>query len=138
MERKRKKKNRLRGNRSHGKGNTKNSRGAGCRGGRGRAGSHKHKYSKYHKTFGTKKRLKPKTGKKAVSIERLNEIIDGLAEKNKVKKEGKKYLIGKEFPYKKIVSPGTPEGEWKIRGIKLSASAKEAIEAAGGKAEEEK
>ena len=51
-ERTRRKKNKLRGNRTHGKGNTKNHRGAGSKGGRGRAGSHKHKFSKYYKTFG--------------------------------------------------------------------------------------
>ena len=54
--RKRKKKNKLRGHRTHGKGDTKNHRGAGSRGGVGRAGSHKHKFTKYYGEFGTEKK----------------------------------------------------------------------------------
>ena len=56
--RRRKKKNKLRGQRTHGGGGTKNRRGAGCRGGVGKAGSHKHKFSKYYVEFGIKKKLK--------------------------------------------------------------------------------
>ena len=54
--RKRKKKNILRGHRTHGHGDTKNGRGAGSRGGVGRAGSHKHKFTKYAGEFGIEKK----------------------------------------------------------------------------------
>ena len=56
--RKRRKKNKQRGERTHGHGNTKNKRGAGSRGGVGKAGSHKHKYSKYYDSFGKSGTLK--------------------------------------------------------------------------------
>ena len=50
------------GTRSRGAGNTKNRRGAGCKGGKGRAGSKKHKFQKYVKLFGTEK-IKPRQKK---------------------------------------------------------------------------
>ena len=55
--RKRRKVNKQLGERTHGHGDTKNWRGSGNRGGVGRAGSHKHKFSKYWMTFGIKRRL---------------------------------------------------------------------------------
>ena len=44
-----KKVKKFRGSRTHGKGRNRRNRGAGCRGGRGNAGVHKHKYIKFIK-----------------------------------------------------------------------------------------
>ncbi len=44
-----KKVKKFRGSRTHGKGRNRRNRGAGCRGGRGNAGVHKHKYLKFIK-----------------------------------------------------------------------------------------
>ena len=67
--RKRRKKNRMRGSRTHGCGGTKQKRGSGGRGGVGLAGGHKHKFSLYYADhFGEKSGLKPKDKGKAMPI----------------------------------------------------------------------
>ena len=57
--------NKMLGQRTRGNGDTKRRRGAGSRGGRGLAGSHKHKYSKYAGKFGQeKKKVRSRNGSK--------------------------------------------------------------------------
>ncbi len=141
MERKRKKKDKQRGMRTHGKGNTKNSRGAGTRGGRGKAGSHKHKYSKYYKEFGGKKAMKPKKKPKALNLSELETELPGLLEKKKaVEKGGKVFLDGKTAGIGKILSRGSIKYKLSLKNIKASEKAAEKIIAAGGEilAEEKK
>ncbi len=134
--RKRKKKNKLRGKRTHGKGNTKNKRGAGCRGGRGKAGSHKHKYSKYYTEFGVKKRLKPKTLQKKINLDELNELIPGLIEEKKVEVKGNEVLLErKNLEFEKILGKGEIDFKLHLIGIKVSENARKKIEGKGGKIE---
>ena len=129
--RKRKKKNKLRGHRTHGKGDTKRKRGAGSRGGRGRAGSHKHKYSIYYKDFGGKIKLKPK--KKGIALN-LKDV-----KKELLKKEGAYYLLdGKKLKIAKILGRGTINFKLKVRNVALTKVAREKIQKAGGIVEEEK
>ena len=123
--RKRKKKNKLRGKRTHGKGNTKNKRGAGCKGGRGRAGSKKHKKMLYALVEGRKYRLKPKPKGKAITIEELNKIVEDLKKQKKVSYEGDYILIdGKALGFEKILARGVPEEKMKIINAKPSERAK--------------
>lgn len=137
--RRRKKKIKLRGQRTHGKGNTKNRRGAGCRGGRGKAGSHKHKYSKYYLVFGTKRKLKPKRKERAINLDELNKEIEVWVREKKVEKEkGLLIIDGKKLGLEKILSVGNIDEKVLIRNLPVSKKAKEKIEKAGGIVEEEK
>lgn len=139
MSRKRKKKEKLRGKRSHGKGDTKNKRGAGSRGGRGKAGSHKHKYSKYYSEFGGKKQMKPHSTTKAINLDDLNESMNSLLKKGKLKKEKNTIVVdGKKLGVDKILARGNIEKKLLLKNIKTSKKAREKIINAGGTIKTEK
>ena len=123
--RKRKRVNKLRGNRTHGGGDKKNRRGAGSRGGRGRAGSHKHKFSKYWMTFGMKRKLKAKKKLESVNLQEIYKYLDdkGIFD-GAAKGIGK--ILGKGELKRKII----------VKNVKVSRIAAEKIEAAGGKIQE--
>lgn len=134
--RKRKKKDKQRGMRTHGKGNTKNSRGAGSRGGRGRAGSHKHKYSKYYESFGGTKHMKPAKKKKSLNILELETAVKSLIAKKKAEeRNGSIFIDGKKAGISKILGRGTPTKKLVLKNIKASSRATEKIVKAGGKVE---
>ena len=144
VERQRKKKNRVRGQRSHGKGNTKNRRGAGCRGGRGNAGSKKHKRFNHMHRFGTKIKLKTKQLRRqrpelhVINLDDLNERLRKLEKQNKLEKDGAFILVdGEKMNLDKLLSRGTPAFKVKIRNIGLSKKAIEKVEAAQGVVEME-
>lgn len=131
--RKRRKKNKLRGQRTHGAGNTKNRRGAGSRGGVGKAGSHKHKFSKYYVEFGTKRKLKAKEKGETITLTRLDSKIPEWVEKGIVKKEGELIVVdGKEIGFDKILSNGKISHKIKPINIGLTKKAEEKIIQAGG------
>jgi ribosomal protein L15 len=135
-ERKRKKKNRLRGHRTHGQGDTKKNRGAGSRGGVGKAGSHKHKYSKYYGEFGGKKAMKPK-GKwtNSVQLWRINQALPSLIETGEAKEEGGRIIVDcKKMGIGKIIGPGRIMDNVVFENVKLS---KRLAEQVGGKSGEE-
>jgi len=116
---------RLRGKRTHGKGNTKNQRGAGSKGGAGRAGSFKHKFSKYFPTIGKRKLLSPrlhaKTRVKTITLHDLNKyIVD------------KETIDLKTIGFEKILGTGTLNKPVKITNAQVTKIAKEKIEKAGG------
>lgn len=139
VERKRRKKNKLRGKRTHGGGNVKNRRGAGCRGGRGNAGSRTHNYVK-HLLAGNlekKKKLKSRKSENAINLDTLEEKMSYFLEKGLVEKKGEDYLIdGKKFPYEKILSRGTVNRVFVLQNIQVSQKAGEKIINAGGIVEE--
>lgn len=120
--RKRKRKNRCRGHRTHGQGDTKNNRGSGSRGGVGRAGSHKHKFSKYYLTFNGKKAMKPKTASgKALQLWRIEKLIPEMLKNGSAKKEGDKIIVDcKKIGVSKIIGPGKIEGKIVFENAKLS------------------
>jgi len=130
-ERKRRKKNRVRGERTHSKGDTKNNRGAGCRGGRGRAGATKGKFASIGRLDPRKYRLKPNTHGQAITLGDFDTKLDKLVEKDKVVMEGKKYVVTSNSGYEKILSQGETT---KAIILKINASKKAIvkIEAAGG------
>jgi len=134
VERKRRKKNKLRGQRTMGAGNTKNRRGAGSRGGRGKSGANKHNFHSIGRLKPTLYRLKAEKKGKEITLGRLNETLDILVSKGKVAKEGDKYIITKKSGYAKVLSQG--EATHKIV-LKINASKKtiEKIKKAGGKFE---
>jgi large subunit ribosomal protein L15 len=136
--RRRKKRNKLLGSRTRGKGDTKNRRGAGSRGGRGLAGSHKHKYAKYHTKFGKEKRkLMAKKQVKAINLDQLMQIMPRLLAAGKVSSEGEKLIIdGTKTGLDKLLSKGSLEQKLIVRNIKASKKAAEKIKKAGGQLEE--
>lgn len=123
------------GNRTFGGGNTKNRRGKGSKGGRGRAGFHKHKWlrtAKYELDIlrANHTGFHPvRGGPIIITLRKLNQII---ANEKIEKKDG---LVHFSFPNAKIIG-STPLIE-KVHLIALSFSkgAKAAIEKNGGKAE---
>lgn len=132
------KKIKLRGGRTHGGGNTKNRRGGGSRGGRGRAGSHKHKFSKYYLDFGVKRKLKPKEhGSGAViNLCSLDKIVRGLlAEKKCGREAGMIVVDGRDAGIRKILGMGKTHEKVLLRNVEASRKAREAVEKAGGKVE---
>ncbi|MBU2100937.1 uL15 family ribosomal protein [Candidatus Micrarchaeota archaeon] len=134
--RRRKKTNKLRGKRHHGKGNTKNRRGSGIRGGVGKAGSHKHKYSKYYTEFGIKIRLKPKDKGDNINISELENYLEKKLKKELVAKNNEVFVVdGKKCGLHKILGRGNTKIKVETKNVKVTPDAKTKIETAGGKTE---
>jgi large subunit ribosomal protein L15 len=134
--RRRKKTNKLRGKRHHGKGNTKNRRGSGIRGGVGKAGSHKHKYSKYYTEFGIKIRLKPKEKGDSINISELENYLNKKLQKELVEKNNDVFVVdGKKCRLHKILGRGNTTIKVETKNVKATPDAKAKIEEAGGKIE---
>jgi len=132
MARKRKKKEKLRGRRTHGKGDTKNKRGGGSRGGCGRAGSKKHKLMLFRDEE-KKQALKPKEKPRAISLNELEKILAKLELEKKLSVEdGFAIVDGKVLGFGKILSNGVIKRKIKLINAKTSKKAYEKIIAAGG------
>jgi len=117
---------RLRGHRTHGKGNTKNHRGAGSNGGRGRAGSFKHKRGKFLPFVNCNTKIRLKAKPKLLEINLIT--LDKLAGTNKE-------IDLQKFGFDKILGSGDIKKPLIIRNAKCTAIAKIKIEKAGGKIE---
>jgi len=117
---------RLRGHRTHGKGNTKNHRGAGSKGGRGRAGSFKHKRTKFlpYANCNTKIRFKAKTKLIEINLTDLEKLVGNNRE-----------IDLKKLGYDKILGSGNLTKALIIKNAKFTVTAKVKIEKAGGKIE---
>ncbi|HZX19677.1 MAG TPA: uL15 family ribosomal protein [archaeon] len=136
--RRRRKKNKLRGGRYHGGGGTKNRRGAGNRGGVGRAGSHKHKFSKYYLDFGTKRTLKAKKKMTVISLEIISNKLPKWIEKGTAKKDGSIIVLdGKVLGFEKVLGNGSVNEKIKIENAVLTQKAADKIRAKGGIVEAE-
>ncbi len=127
-----------RGSRTCGYGNTQSHRGAGSRGGRGMAGSKKHKWSFVSKNFpgyfgrkGFKRPAKVVRKEKSINV---GEIESRLL-KEEVKKGEKVELNLKELGYDKLLGKGKVFHPFKIVVDKYSSNALKKIEEAGGKIE---
>ncbi|MCX8190357.1 MAG: uL15 family ribosomal protein [Candidatus Diapherotrites archaeon] len=132
MVRKRKKKEKLRGHRTHGKGDTKNKRGGGSRGGCGRAGAKKHKFMLFRNEE-PKKRLKPRAKKAAISIRKLEKLLEKLKSSGKIdSKDGFVVVDGKKLGFERILSNGIVKTKLMVLNAVPSKKAKEKILAAGG------
>ena len=122
----------LRGSRRMGRGNVKNRRGSGNRGGRGRAGLHKHKWSSVahrEEEFFGKHGFKRPNKKKVPTINIWE--IENYVEKGALEKEGEVYV----FHFKgKVLGFGNLKYPVKVYALSFSKKAKEKIEASGGEA----
>jgi len=137
--RRRRKKNKLRGQRTHGGGGTKNRRGAGSRGGVGRAGSHKHKFSKYYLDFGVKRKLKAKEKEIAINLETISENISEWLSTGQAKKENSIIVLnGKLLGFGKVLGRGPLKEKIKIENASVTKKAQEKIVENGGIIEKKK
>jgi len=134
VERKRRKKNRVRGERTHGQGDTKNNRGGGSRGGRGRAGANKGKLFNIGQHDPRKYRLKSANKGCGIPLGHLDDIIDSLVLKGKVTKEKDNYIVDSKSGYTKILGQGNTTKKIVLK-IDATKSAIVKIKAAKGKFE---
>ncbi len=133
MKRQRRKSNKMRGMRTHGAGNKKNRRGKGVRGGVGKAGSHKHKFSKYYVDFGVKSTFKPRPKPEAMNLETISNSLQKWVKSGKVaREEGYMVVDGKALGFGKILGRGSVSEKIKIQNAKASKQASRKIIAAGG------
>ncbi|MFH1786376.1 MAG: uL15m family ribosomal protein [archaeon] len=123
---------RFRGYSTHGWGHKKKHRGAGSRGGRGRAGLHKHKFvyalvnGLFHNGRLAEFGFKSKPAREAVRVINLFQIEE-LA-------KGRREVDISEYGYAKVLGRGRLTKPLTIKAEYFSASAVEKIKAAGGKA----
>ncbi len=128
--RKKRKVRKFRGKRSYGYGSHKKHRGGGSRGGRGKAGMHKHKWSytvKYEPDhFGKRGFKRPIAAAKKVKPINLRHL-EALA-------AGKKKIDLTKLGYNKVLGAGRIRAAMEVVAEAFSKKAIEKIEAAGGKA----
>ncbi|MEW5997072.1 MAG: uL15m family ribosomal protein [Candidatus Micrarchaeota archaeon] len=129
--RKQKRKIRMRGSRFHGFGNVKNKRGKGCRGGVGRAGLHKHKFSwtaRHNPDYGRLMGFVPHAPGRRLPATNLFEI-NTLAEKGGLQqKEGKL-----QFEFRgKILGAGELRHPIALKALSWSKIAERKVKEAGG------
>jgi len=129
---------RQRGSRFHGWGQVGQHRKSGGRGGRGKAGLHKHKWSwvvKYAPDhFGTDSFKPPHQVKmeKWVNVGQLDALHENLPdEKDRKKKEAVVNLV--EMGYSKLLGAGAVRGAYTVVAKSFTEAAKAKIEKAGGK-----
>ncbi len=140
--RKRAKNSRLRGSHTHGWGNKKKHRGAGNRGGRGRAGIGK-RGAQRKPTFHKLGIFLGRTGFKlhgqyreikAIDLEYLQEHLGRLVAEGKAEKKGDIYFIDVEkIGYNKVLGRGSLKVKMNVKAERFSKKAEEKIKEAGGK-----
>src|SRR6056297_2539269 len=126
------KKRRQRGSRTHSGGSHKNRRGAGHRGGRGRAGRSKHEFHNYEPKgkHGFKRPHDIREEVLEIDVQKLDEdailyVADDLAEETG---------DGYEADVVKVLGSGQVRNQLTVTADAFSAAAEEKLEAAGGEA----
>jgi large subunit ribosomal protein L15 len=135
------KKKRRRGERTY-HGSHKKWRGGGSRGGRGKAGMHKHKWSyvvKYEPNHfgkrGFKRPLAVSKKPKAINLEELEKISEKLLAEKIAEREGEKIKINVlKLGYEKVLGKGKITKPLVIEAKIFSKKAVEKLEKSGGKA----
>jgi len=124
------------GSRSHGKGNVKNKRGSGCKGGVGRAGMHKHRFS-YATTYdrewvahGGRRGFANPTAKKFKVLNVYQ--IEDMIKSGELKTLGASKVFTLEFNGR-ILAQGDLNHAVEVRALYATESAIEKIKNAGGK-----
>jgi len=135
------KRSKYRGSRTCGCGTHKNRRGAGNRGGRGRAGINAHHFVKWYKEMGG-----PVFGKDgfynqttsdvaAIDVGALDQIIPSLIAQGIAKQEGDAVVINvADMGIEKVLGSGKVTKKINISASSFSENAKAKIEKMGGKA----
>jgi large subunit ribosomal protein L15 len=127
-----------RGSRTCGKGSHKKHRGAGSRGGKGFAGTHKHKMTwvikhapNHFGRYGFKLPPEVKREIKTINVGELEELVD----EHGVKKGKKIVLDLASLGYDKVLGKGTVTKPLVVKAGSFTERALEKIESAGGTAE---
>ncbi len=120
-----------RGCKTHGWGSKKKHRGAGSRGGRGRAGITKHK-KLYFKKRGIQVGSRGHTSMRQKGLKKVVKSIN-LRDLERLA-PGKKEIILREFGYDKVIGTGELKTPLKVIARSFSVRAAEKIEAAKGQA----
>lgn len=136
-----KKHKKYRGHRTY-HGTHKKWRGGGSRGGRGKAGLHKHKWSyavKYAPShFGKRGFMRPVTSArklKSINVQQLEKILGKLLQQKIAEQEGESIKINlKKIGYGKVLGGGKISTPIIVEAKHFSKSATKKIEEAGGKA----
>lgn len=137
----------LRGKRTHGRGQ-KAGRGKGKRGGRGQAGLLKHKFKwvvkhdpEHFGRRGFKRHASLEGEAKAINLDALSEMLEGLVEEGVARKEGKGYRVDLlAAGFTKLLGRGSVAMPLTVVVSSATPKAAEKVEAAGGQivpAEEE-
>ena len=142
MIRKGKKINKMRGSRSNGGGSVKRRRGAGNKGGKGKAGAGKHHWSTtvienryYFGKHGFKRPQKTIHKSYPVNLNFLNDKAEEFVEQGIATKEDDVIVIDvTELGFDKVLAKGKITKTFKISAPQFSASAIEKIEELGGEA----
>jgi len=138
------KKNRQRGGRTHGGGSQKNRRGAGHRGGRGRAGRSKHEFHNYpsKRKSGFKRPDQVQDDVAEVDVQTLDEdaallAAEGLAEAENggYRLDVREVVEDDEVDFVKLLGNGQVRTELHLLADAVSDGAREKVEAAGGSVE---
>lgn len=135
---KKKKHRRFRGVRTY-HGAHRNWRGGGNRGGRGRAGGHKHKWSyvvKYDKDrYGKRGFAKPESSARAINLQQIESKMDYFVAKKFAEKEGSSMKIDlQKAGYQKVLGEGKVKTPMIVQAKFFSKQAEKKLEEAGGKA----
>lgn len=138
--RRRKKVRKLRGSRTHGYGSHKKHRGGGSRGGRGKAGMHKHKWTytvKYEpEHFGKRGFSRPKEvvrKLKGINLKDLDKLVERLLGEKVLEEENGKVKINiLKFGYEKVLGSGKITKPLIVEAKAFSERARKKIEEAGG------
>ena len=134
--------NKQRGSRSNGGGCTKKRRGAGNKGGKGKAGMRKQHWTwtvihdpDHFGKHGFKRPQKMIKKINTVNLSYLEEHAEDLVARGKASKEGDAFVIDvTELGYDKVLAKGKITKAFKISAPQFSASAIEKIEELGGEA----
>ncbi len=142
VRRKKKKPNKFRGHRTYGYGHHKRARGSGTRGGRGKAGMHKHKWTytvKYEPDHFGKKGFKPPKSiyrkPKAINLKEIELNLEKWKEKGFVEEENGMLKIDlTKLGFEKVLGTGKLTKPLVIVAKQFSEIARKKIEEVGGKA----
>jgi large subunit ribosomal protein L15 len=127
----------LRGSRTHGWGVSGQHRKAGSRGGRGKAGLHKHKWQyalKYLPEHFGKDSMRPPLRKveRTINVGELDDLYFRL-NRSLPPKEGRAVLDLRRLGYTRLLGGGQVRGSYEVLIASASDRAKQKVEEAGGK-----
>lgn len=140
--RRKKKVKKMRGHRTYGYGSHKKHRGGGSKGGRGKAGMHKHKWIRTVKYepehFGKRGFKRPREvvrKPKTINLDELDKLVEKLLADKKLKKEKGKIKVNlKDLGYEKLLGRGKIKHTLIVEAKYFSKIAKKKLEEAGGQA----
>lgn len=135
--RRNKKRKKYLGNRTRGAGDTKNRRGAGSKGGKGKTGKWRHKKSRYYKEIAVNVIQKSHIVENPINLFDINNYINGLIISGKATNDIiLDFKENKDLKkYTKVVGKGYIKYKVHLKNIKCSKSVAEKVKEKGGSCE---